>query len=73
LDFLKGPTGDLEREFMRKFDLEKTIKLLEAANFMDIPALFELCCASIACEFRGKSFDDVKKQFGLDEAEYTPA
>ena len=58
---------------MKKLDLEKIIKLLEAANFMDIAALFELCCACIACEFRGKSFDDCKKQFGLDEAEYTPA
>ena len=46
--------------------------LLEAANFMDSNALFELCCAKIACEFRGKSFDDCKKQFGLDEEEYTP-
>jgi len=52
--------------------LEKVIKLLEAANYMDINSLFELCCSVIASEFRGKSFDECKKTFGLEDVEYGP-
>ena len=39
---------------------------------MNVPALFEVCCARIGAEFRGKSFDQVKKEFGLEAVTYTP-
>lgn len=45
---------------------------MQAANFLNIPALFELCCAIIASEFKGKNFDDVKSKFKLDDVVYTP-
>jgi len=37
-----------------------------------MPSIFELCCASVGAHFRGKSFDQVKKEFGLDDVQYTP-
>ena len=70
LDFLKDPW---EREFVEKLELEDVIKLLEAANYMDLAALFEMCCAVIASQFRGKSFDECKKTFGLEDVQYGPA
>jgi hypothetical protein len=70
LEFLQA--NSWEYNFMKRMTLDKTIKLLETANFLDVPALFELCCAVIAAEFRGKSFDECKKTFGLENEEYGP-
>ena len=56
---------DFDREFITKLDLDAQAELLMAANFFDIPALFELCCASIAAFFKGKDFDKIKGDFGL--------
>ncbi len=43
-----------------------------AANYLNIPQLFELSCARIAVEFKGKNFDQVKKEFQLEDVNYTP-
>jgi hypothetical protein len=44
---------------------------LEFANFLNISAIFELCCASIGAHFKGKSFDQIKKEYGLENETYT--
>ena len=49
------------------------IELLVAANYLNIPSIYELCCAVIAAEFKGKNFDEIKKQYGLEDLQYTPA
>ncbi len=61
-----------EADFIQNLSLEKALQLLQAANYLNIPALFEVCCARIALEFRGKNFDSVKKDFGLESVNYTP-
>lgn len=43
-----------------------------AANYFDIPAIFELCCAKIASFFKGKDFEKIKGDFGLQDVTYTP-
>ena len=63
---------EFDRDFITKLDLDATAELLMAANFFDIPALFELCCASIAAFFKGKDFDKIKGDFGLQDVTYTP-
>ena len=54
-----------EREFASKLDLDATCELLMAANYFNIPAIFELCCAQVAAFFKGKDFDKIKGEFGL--------
>ena len=61
-----------EADFITSLSQEKVISLLQAANYLNIPALFEVCCARIGADFRGKSFDSVKKDFGLESVTYTP-
>lgn len=39
---------------------------------MNISSMFELSCAFIASQFKGKSFEQVKKDYGLDDETYTP-
>ena len=63
---------EFDREFITALDLDAKAELLMAANFFDIPALFELCCATIAAFFKGKTFDQIKGDFGLQDVTYTP-
>ena len=46
-----------ERAFILAFSEEDLINLLLATNFMHVPALFELCCAMIAKDLKGKDFN----------------
>ncbi len=54
-------------QFIGRYNLEGKLELLIAANFLNLASIFELCCAAVGAEFRGKSFDQVKKDFGLDD------
>jgi len=62
-----------ERQFITRFSEDELIGLLSATNFMHVPALFELCCAMIAAELKGKDFNQMKKKYGLDDVNFTPA
>ena len=49
-------------------------RLAGAVVVLDVvPALFELCCAMIAAELKGKDFDQMKKKYGLEDVSFTPA
>merc|ERR1712048_305724 len=61
-----------EANVNEKLDLDGKCELLMAANQFHIPALFELCCASIAAFFKGKDFEKIKGDFGLQDVTYTP-
>ena len=63
---------DFDREFIEKLDLDGKCELLMAANYFDVSAVFELCCASIAAFFKGKDFEKIKGDFGLQDVTYTP-
>jgi hypothetical protein len=63
---------EFDREFIGNLDLDAKCELLMAANYFDIPALFELCCATIAAFFKGKDFEKIKADFGLQDVTYTP-
>jgi hypothetical protein len=63
---------DWERDFIEKLDLDAKCNLLMAANYFNIPAIFELCCTAIAAFFKGKDFYKIKGDFGLQDVTYTP-
>ena len=62
-----------ELRFIQQFSEDELIELITATNFMHVPALFELCCAMIASDLKGKDFNQMKKKYGLDDVEFTPA
>ena len=68
-DFIKD---SWERNFILRLDLDQQVELLQAANYFDMPSVYELCCAMIASRFKGKDFNQVKHDFGLDNVVYTP-
>ena len=69
-EFISDPQ---EVAFITQFSEDQLIELLSATNFMYVPALFELCCAMIAAELKGKDFNQMKKKYGLENVEFTPA
>ena len=69
-EFINDPR---ELQFIKRFTEDELIALLSATNFMHVPALFELCCAMIAAELKGKDFNQMKKKYGLDDVNFTPA
>ena len=69
-EFIKDPW---EVTFISQFNEDELIDLIQAANYMNIPALFELSCAMIASELKGKDFNEMKRRYGLDDVNYTPA
>ena len=69
-EFIKD---EWERSFVESFTEDQLVDLLQAANYLNIPALFELCCAKIASEYKGKSFDDIRTKYGLEDVEFTQA
>ena len=68
-EFIQDPW---EREFIVRFTEEELIDMIQATNYLNIPALFELCCAKVAAEYKGKDFNEIKKKYGLDDVEFTP-
>jgi hypothetical protein len=62
-----------EAAFIKRYTINpQVIEMLSFANFLNISPLFELCCACIAAQFKGKNFDQAKKEFGLEDETYTP-
>ena len=69
-EFIKDPW---EVIFISNFTDDELIDLIQASNYRNIPALFELSCAMIASELKGKDFNEMKRRYGLDDVNYTPA
>jgi hypothetical protein len=61
-----------ELQFIQRYSLEEKLELLKAANYLNLAAIFELCCAAVGAEFKGKSFEQVKSEFGLGDVKYSP-
>lgn len=65
-DLFKSVKDPWEAEFIKKFTIEETVDLMHACNYLEMIPLFELCCASIASEFKGMNFDRIKQRFGME-------
>jgi len=62
-----------EREWIAKItDRNAKTALLLASNKIECDALFDLCAASLALEFKYADWNGVRSKFGLDSVEYLP-
>ena len=46
-------------------ELNIVFEIMTAANYMDIPALLDLCAAKVASNINGKSTEEIRKTFNL--------
>ena len=61
-------------EWIGKMKLHQLTQLLLAANYLNVPALIELCCATLASIYKCQEFNKIKKeidQVGLEGIKYT--
>lgn len=67
--------ADVVDEWYASFiDLEKMddiVSLVIAANYLDIDPLTELSCAKLASQIKGKTAEEIRKKFGI-ENDFTP-
>jgi S-phase kinase-associated protein 1 len=52
-------------------DQEVLFELILAANYMDVKALLDLCCAKVASMMKGKTAEAIRKTFNIVN-EFTP-
>jgi len=60
-----------DNEFVTGFDDDGLLNVVNAANFLDIKPLVDICLAKIACMFKGKSIEDLRKEYQIEQ-EFTP-
>lgn len=68
------PFRDLVTEWEYKYtsqELPIIFELILAANYLDIPGLLDLCCAKVASEIRGRSVEEIRSIFQI-ENDFTP-
>jgi S-phase kinase-associated protein 1 len=66
----KGERTLWDRDFLR-VDQSLLFSLTLAANFLDIPSLLDLCCRHIADMIRGKTPEQIRATFNI-ENDFTP-
>jgi S-phase kinase-associated protein 1 len=64
---LKEVTDEWSASFIDSLTLEILVDLTVAANYMEIQALLDLCCAKIASMCKDKSEEEIFKTFGITE------
>lgn len=66
--------GEVVQEWYSNFvavDQEILFELILAANYMDIKPLLDLTCATVASLIKGKSPEEIRKQFNIVN-DFTP-
>ena len=61
-----------DRDFVQKLSIEEKVRLLIAVNELNVPALYDLLCASVCVFFKGKDIKSLKAELGMEHVEYTP-
>jgi len=70
-EFLKSVKADFELAFIDKLTNETIIEIIMAANYMNINDLLQLMCAVIASQIKGKTPEQIRELFGI-ENDFTP-
>jgi len=65
-----APINEWDREFMQ-VDQESLFEIILAANYMDISALLDLGCRTVANMIKGKTAEEIRKTFNIQN-DFTP-
>ncbi len=63
---LEEVTDKWDIDFINSIDLDNVFDLINAANYFSIKPLLELACAKIASEMYGKSADEIREKFNIE-------
>ena len=65
---MKNVTDEWSANFMNRMSFDDIISLSEAANYMGINCLLDLCSAKIASLIKDKSEEEIKKEFKIKQS-----
>jgi len=61
---------DWDKEFLTK-DKATIFGIMQAANYLDVKGLLDICCKTVANMLKGKSVEAVRREFNI-ENDFTP-
>lgn len=64
-DKIKG-IAEHDAEFISGITQVQLYSLASAANYLGIPSLMKLCCARIALEMRGKTWQELEAEYDIE-------
>lgn len=53
-------------KFINELELDSVFDVINAANYLDIKPLLDLSCAKIASEMKGKSAEEIRAKFNIE-------
>ena len=59
-------TDEWDVTFINGIDLDTTFDVINAANFMDIKPLLDLCCAKVACVMKGMTAQEIRNMLNIE-------
>lgn len=59
-------TDEWDINFINSIELDNVFDLINAANYFSIKPLLELACAKIASEMYGKTADEIREKFNIE-------
>jgi S-phase kinase-associated protein 1 len=68
---MKELVDRFDANFVDDMDLDTLMRVLLAANYMDVKSLLGLLCAKVASMMKGKTADQIRKTFNI-RGEFTP-
>ena len=70
-DDLSYCVGKEYLEFLDSMEMDLLFEVIKAANFLEIESLLDLTCAKVATMLKGKSVEEIRQTFGI-ENDFTP-
>ena len=58
-------------EYLNNINMEILFEVIKSANFLEIESLLDLTCAKVATMLKGKSVEEIRETFGI-ENDFTP-
>ena len=58
--------GEWDVKFLSELELDSVFDVINAANYLDIKSLLDLSCAKIASEMKGKTADEIRTKFNIE-------
>jgi len=53
-------------KFINELELDSVFDVINAANYLDIKPLLDLACAKIASEMKGKTAEEIRAKFNIE-------
>ena len=64
-------TDEWDVTFIDQFNEDQIIELVLATNYLDLKSLLDICLVKLACKFKDKTAQDIRRDYNIEE-ELTP-